>query len=111
MAVLVAVAVLADHLGGDGTTTSWNAPATAGAGGGTGGPPCGDGAPGTAIGATTNLDGSNNDGGSGGGADGLGIIVVHGVTSGGCTTPDARLLLFDGHMDATNKHADSRPRP
>jgi hypothetical protein len=23
----------------------------------------------------------------------------------------ARLLLFDGHMDATNKHADSRPRP
>lgn len=28
-----------------------------------------------------------------------------------CTAQIARLLLFDGHMDATNKHADSRPRP
>jgi hypothetical protein len=69
--------------GGDGTTTSWNAPAAAGAGGGTGGLPGGNGAPGTATGATTNIDGSSNDGGAGGGAGGLGIIVIHGVLGGG----------------------------
>jgi hypothetical protein len=67
--------------GGDGTTTNWNAPATAGVGGGS--IPGGNGAPGTAIGATGNVDGSSNDGGAGGGAGGLGIIVVHGVISGG----------------------------
>jgi hypothetical protein len=78
--------------GGDGTTTNWNAPATAGAGGGTGGLPGGDGAPGTAIGATTNLDGSNNDGGAGGGAGGLGIIVVHGVITGGSRMSPAPTL-------------------
>jgi hypothetical protein len=67
--------------GGDGTTTSWNAPATAGTGGGS--IPGGNGAPGTAIGATSNVDGISNDGGGGGAAGGLGIIVVHGVLSGG----------------------------
>jgi hypothetical protein len=69
--------------GGDGTTTSWNAPATGGAGGGTGGIPGGNGAPGTALGATVNVDGSSNDGGAGGGAGGLGVIVIHGALSGG----------------------------
>jgi hypothetical protein len=78
--------------GGDGTTTNWNAPATAGAGGGTGGLLGGNGAPGTAIGATTNLDGSNNDGGAGGGAGGLGIIVVHGVIGGGSRMSPAPTL-------------------
>ena len=67
--------------GGDGTTTSWNTPATGGTGGGS--IPGGNGAPGTALGATSNVDGSSNDGGAGGGAGGLGIIVVHGVMSGG----------------------------
>ncbi|HEX3474111.1 MAG TPA: hypothetical protein VHT91_03670 [Kofleriaceae bacterium] len=67
--------------GGDGTTASWNTPATGGTGGGS--IPGGNGAPGTAIGATSNVDGSSNAGGAGGGAGGLGIIVVHGAMSGG----------------------------
>jgi hypothetical protein len=67
--------------GGDGTTTNWDTPATGGIGGGS--IPGGDGAPGTAIGATSNVDGSDNDGGAGGAAGGLGIIVVHGVISDG----------------------------
>lgn len=66
--------------GGDGTTTSWNIPAAPGVGGGT--IPGGNGAPGTAIGATSNVDGASNDGGAGGGAGGLGIIVIHGAMTG-----------------------------
>jgi len=44
--------------------------------------PAGDGAQGTAIHATDNLDGSGGDAG-GGGAGGLGLVWIHGTLQGG----------------------------
>jgi hypothetical protein len=68
--------------GGDGTTTQWNKRASAGQGDPASSGPGGDGAQGTAIGMTTNLDGGAGDGAGGGGAGGLGLVWIYGNTPG-----------------------------
>jgi hypothetical protein len=70
--------------GGDGSTTQWNQRAAAGVGD----PappngPAGNGAQGTAGGATNNLEGGNSVLGAGGGAGGLGVVVTYGTLNGG----------------------------
>lgn len=77
--------------GGDGTTTSWNMQATPGDAG-MGGPigiRLAPGAPGTAVGLSSNVDGPDADTGGGGGGGGLGIITVYGTLAGATTVSPA----------------------
>jgi hypothetical protein len=70
--------------GGDGSTLLWNQRAAAGIGDQVAAPgPAGNGAQGTAAGATTNLEGNNSNLGAGGGAGGLGLIWTYGTLNGG----------------------------
>jgi hypothetical protein len=62
--------------GGDGTTTSWDQRAVGGIAAEANG---GNGADGTAVARTTNLDGTSDTGGAGGGAGGLGLVWVYGA--------------------------------
>ena len=74
--------------GGDGSTINWNTRASKGtraidpAGDG------GDGAPGSAVGQSDNLNGNPSDGGGGGGGGGLGLVWIDGtVTDGSKVSP------------------------
>jgi hypothetical protein len=69
--------------GGNGTTVQWNLRAAAGVGAQVLPTSAGNGAEGTAVGATANIDGVSTNLGGGGGAGGLGLIFTYGTLSGG----------------------------
>jgi hypothetical protein len=68
---------------GDGSTTSWDTRASAGAGDPNNAGNGGNGASGTTFNTTNNLDGSDSVGGGGGGAGGLGVIWYYGTLTNG----------------------------